>query len=187
MWARGFLSFSRPQENLLAFASGWVVICNPACMLITISHTKCQFLILYQGVNIHNKKYSKWIWAMPVWHNMPINFSEEKPILVGFIPMASSLSFLHDILTKWYDLELWPLTLRNKWIFPLIQVNKCTKLYDPEVLRFRFHLAYKALILSIATTLTFDLLPWQIISYFLSSWWSSVTCYELTIWSVSCL
>jgi hypothetical protein len=37
---------------------------------------------------------------MPAWHNMPVNYSKEKHILVGFIKEVSSLSFLQDFPAK---------------------------------------------------------------------------------------
>jgi hypothetical protein len=48
------------------------------------------------------------------WYNSSVNFSQEKTFLEGLIPTVWSIPYLQDFSTKWkYDLELWPLTLKN--------------------------------------------------------------------------
>jgi hypothetical protein len=125
-----------------------------------------------------NRKQTR---AMPAWYNMPIKFSKEKHILVGFIPMVSPLFCLKDFSTKRYDLELWPLTLKTS--HPGDQVYQVVWSWSLQ-----FYTAYKVSI--IKWCYTNDLWPWQTISCFFASWWPSVpSCIilKLTIWSISCL
>jgi hypothetical protein len=70
-------------------------------------------------------------WATLAWHNTPVKFRKGKHILVRFISTVSSLSYLHNFPTKWYGLELWPLTLKNNTFFSLIQVIKWTISFCP--------------------------------------------------------
>jgi hypothetical protein len=53
---------------------------------------------------------------------------------VRFIITFCTISCLQDFTIKWwYDLTLWPLTLKNDRLLFLIIAIKSTKLYDPEV------------------------------------------------------
>ena len=70
--------------------------------------------------------------------------------------------------TLWqYNFDLWPLILKNKRHFPLIMVNTCRKEYDPG--------AYGSFCI-LPTTFSYNVTirPWQTISIFLSSCWSTV-------------
>jgi hypothetical protein len=117
--------------------------------------------------------------AMPAWHNMPINSSIKKYILVWFISTVSSLS-CQDFPTKWYDLDLWPLT----------QVIKCTKLHNSAAYDL---VSFISWLQNFNTEWCYDidLEPWQTIDFFLSSrqYVPILSCMilKLTVQSLSCL
>jgi hypothetical protein len=93
----------------------------------------------------------------PVWHNTPINFRKEKHISVRFIQTLLSLSCLQDVPTKWYDLDLWPLTLKNKFGSPSHHGDQVYQIVWSWSLQFGFYFSFKVFLLRDATTLTFDL------------------------------